>query len=93
MVPLGDPVEHQRGRRQLELDLHDTFDVAPCHLEAGIAEDAQHCEVLRQHLRDEPVDTFLAGMHCEALEQPAADPAPLHVVRNRERNLCARRIS
>ncbi len=93
MIAAVGALEHVGRRGELELDLDDTVDVTALHLEAGVAEHAQHRTVLGQHLRDEALDADAARMHRETLEQPAPDAPALHVVRDDEGDLGARRVA
>ena len=59
---------------------------------AGVAEDAEHAPVLRQHLGDEAVDAVLAGGGGEVLEQHRAEPAALVGVGDDEGDLGRRPV-
>ena len=93
MVALVDPlaVALCRGDRELHLELA-AFELAR-ELETGRLEDAQHVAVVRQHLRDEALDSLLGGTGGELLEQPRADPAALVVVGDRERRFRDGRVA
>ena len=76
-----------RGDRERDLDLA-AVELAR-DVEARVPEDREHRAVLGQHLGDEALDPGRRARAGELLEQPRADPAPLMLVRDRERHLGA----
>ena len=81
------PERLRRGDRKRDLD-RAAVELA-CGVEARVPEDREHRGVLGQHLGDEALDPGGRGSQGELLEEPGADPAPLMIVRDRERHLGA----
>jgi hypothetical protein len=79
------PIALRRCDREADFEL--TVFKLSGHLEAGALENAEHRPVLRHHLCDEALDALLRREHGEPLEQAGPDPAPLELVRDRERSL------
>ena len=63
------------------------------HVEPGAEEDVQHAMVVREDARDEALDAGPPRELGELLEEPGADAAPLEVVRDREADLGAARVT
>ena len=86
LAGVGGP-ERRLGEPGVHLDRDDALVEVPGHLEAGIEEDAQHPDVLGEHVRGEPP---YAGGPCggrEVLQQQGADAVAAQRVRDQEGHL------
>jgi hypothetical protein len=75
------------GRGDREAQMHHAIGVLALDLISGVAEDAQHAAVVREHLGDEPGDAVLASGIGQVLEQDGSDAPALVRVLDHERHL------
>ena len=92
MVALIDPLHYRLDRgdvnRHVELVEARTVD-----REAGVPKHAEHHTVRRQHRRIEAAHPALRPDRRQLLEHPRSDPAPLLVIRHRQRDLGHTRLA
>ena len=93
VVALGHVLAVRVGGCDREPDLELAAFAGARDREAGVAEDAEHRVVVVQHLGDELLDAGFRGAGRELLEQSRADPSPLELVADGERDLGGARVA
>ena len=93
MVAFGHVLAVRVGGCDREPDLELAAFAGARDREACVAEDAEHGVVLVQHLGHELLDLGLGGPGRELLEQSRADPSPLELVTDGERDLGGARVA
>ena len=93
VVALGHVLAIRVGRRDREPDLELAALAGARDREACVTEDAEHRVVVVQHLGHELLDPGPGRPGRELLEQARADPAPLELVADGERDLGGARVA
>jgi len=78
---------------KLKCDLHDAKPTLSCRREPASLEYSQHRDIFRQNIRDQFIDSGLAGNRAEMPHQYRPDTLTLIRIYDGESHLCLRRLA